>query len=235
MMKFLRRVFGSKAGAVRPTRRARPSLEALEDRNVPASLLPGGIVSGAIASPSEVQSWTFPGMAGDEVELITTSTPTQNGFNAFSDVYSPSGSRVTGFWAGNNVVLTLAEDGDYTVQVRDVIDEMVEAARPDPLRIAVAAKVERDRATGEQRREQVERAGVVEPAVQEQGHLALAPLDAVEPEAADVQQSVVHGVERISLTRFAPFATGAGWRTLSSASSWGARPTSKCSTARRRC
>src|SRR2546428_5438994 len=127
------------------------------------------------------------------------------------------------------------ENLQRAVQVRDVLDEMVEAARPDPLRIAVAAEVERDRAPGEQRREQVERAGVVEPAVQEQGHLAFAPLDAVQPEATDVQQSVVHGGERISLTRIAPFATRVGWRTLSSASSWGARLTWKCSTARRRC
>jgi len=119
MMKFLSRMFGGKAGVTRPTRKAQLALEVLEDRNVPASLLPGGIVSGAIASSSEVQSWTFSGHPGDKIELITTSTPTQSGFSAFSDVYAPSGSRITGFWAGNNVVLTLEEEGDYTVQVRD--------------------------------------------------------------------------------------------------------------------
>jgi 5-(carboxyamino)imidazole ribonucleotide mutase len=50
---------------------------------------------------------------------------------------------------------------------------------------------------------------VIEPAVQEHGQLSLSALDGVKLQAADVQQAVVHGGERISLTALAPFATRA--------------------------
>ena len=78
------------------------------------------------------------------------------------------------------------------VQVRDVLDEVIEAARSHPLRIAVPAEVERHRAARQERREQVERASVIQPAVQEHGHLALAALDAMKLQPADVQEAVVH-------------------------------------------
>jgi 5-(carboxyamino)imidazole ribonucleotide mutase len=45
--------------------------------------------------------------------------------------------------------------------------------------------------------------------VQQHGHLSLSALDRVQLQAADVQQPVVHLVERISLTGPAPFATRA--------------------------
>jgi 5-(carboxyamino)imidazole ribonucleotide mutase len=50
---------------------------------------------------------------------------------------------------------------------------------------------------------------MIEPAVQQEGHFALAALDAVELQAANVQQAVVHGPDRISLTDPPPFATRA--------------------------
>jgi 5-(carboxyamino)imidazole ribonucleotide mutase len=45
--------------------------------------------------------------------------------------------------------------------------------------------------------------------VQQHGHLSLSALDRVQLQATDVQQAVVHGAERISLTALAPFATRA--------------------------
>src|SRR5207249_8698794 len=120
------------------------------------------------------------------------------------------------------------EDLERAVQVSDVLDEVIEAARPDPLRITVPAEIHRDGPTGQQGREQVEGAGVIEPAVQQQRELALAAFDAVELQATDVEQAVVHGAEANNLTGRAPFATGARWRIPSSASSWAARPTSRC-------
>ena len=66
------------------------------------------------------------------------------------------------------------EDLERAVQVSDVLDEVIEAARPDPLRITVPAEIHRDGPTGQQGREQVEGAGVIEPAVQQQRELALA-------------------------------------------------------------
>jgi hypothetical protein len=69
---------------------------------------------------------------------------------------------------------------------------VVEAAWPYPLRIAVPAEIDRHGAAGQQRREQVEGPGVIEPAVQEHGHLALAALDTMKLQPADVQEAVVH-------------------------------------------
>ena len=78
------------------------------------------------------------------------------------------------------------------VEVRDVLHEVVEAARSHPLRIAVPAEVERHGAAGQQRREQVEGSGMIEPAVQQHGHLALAALETMKLQPADVQEAVVH-------------------------------------------
>lgn len=102
-----------------PPRRPALSVETLEGRAMPANLIPGDIVGGAVGAAGEIDAWTFTGATGDRIELITTSTPTQSGFNAYSDVYAPSGTRVAGFWANTNVVLTLAESGTFTVKVRD--------------------------------------------------------------------------------------------------------------------
>lgn len=92
--------------------------EALEGREMPASLVLGGIVSGSVAG-GDTAEWTFDGTAGSRVELITTSTATEAGFTAFADVYAPSHTRVTGFWPNGNVVLDLTETGTYTVAIRD--------------------------------------------------------------------------------------------------------------------
>lgn len=85
----------------------------------PGSLVKGGLVSGSIDARTEKDQLTFAGVAGERVELISTSTAGLSGFTAYVDVYAPSGTRVAGFWPGNNVVLDLLETGNYTVQVRD--------------------------------------------------------------------------------------------------------------------
>ena len=74
------------------------------------------------------------------------------------------------------------------VQIGDVLDEMVETAGADPLRIAVAAKVERDRPARNERREQIERMRVVEPAVQQHGRPALTALDCMQFQTSDIEE-----------------------------------------------
>ena len=99
--------------------------------------------------------------------------------------------------------------------------------RAHPLRVAVPAEVERHGAAREQRSKRVEGAGVVEPAVQEQGGLSVSALQRVEREPAHVEQAVVHGRQRNILTARPPFVTRAQWQIRSSASSWAARPISR--------
>ena len=106
----------------------------------------------------------------------------------------------------------------HRVQVRHVLDEMIEAPRAHPLRVAVPAEVERHRAAREQRSKRVEGAGVVEPAVQEQGGLSVSALQRMEREPAHVEQAVVHGRQRNILTARSPFVTRAQWQIRSSAS-----------------
>ncbi len=83
------------------------------------SLIPGGIVSGEIGTITEKDQWTFEGITGQRIELITTSTPLEAGFSAFVDLYAPSGSRVNGFFGLDNKQLRLDESGTYMVQIRD--------------------------------------------------------------------------------------------------------------------
>ena len=66
-------------------------------------------------------------MAGERVELISTSTAKQSGFTAYVDVYDPSGTRVAGFWPGNNVVLDLQETG------KNLGDDLAEGKPTMPL------------------------------------------------------------------------------------------------------
>jgi hypothetical protein len=83
------------------------------------ALVRGGIVSGTIGDAIQKDQWTFSGLKGDVIELMSTSTALDSGFAAYTDVYAPSGAHVTGFWAGGNVRLVLPESGTYVVQIRD--------------------------------------------------------------------------------------------------------------------
>src|SRR5262245_10174349 len=106
------RFFSSDRSRNAPPRRQRPAIEVLPHRELLSSgpnLSMGGIVSGSIDKAREVDSWTFSGSTGHRIELITTSTPTQSGFHAYADVFAPSGTRVAGFWPGDNVTLDLQE------------------------------------------------------------------------------------------------------------------------------
>jgi DUF971 family protein len=86
----------------------------------PAPLAKGGIASGSILTAVEKDQFTFSARPGDRYEIITTSTATMSGFNAYAEVFAPSGNRVTHFWPGTNVVLQdFRETGNYMVQVRD--------------------------------------------------------------------------------------------------------------------
>jgi len=62
----------------------------------------------------------------------------------------------------------------------------------------VPAEVERHRLAGQERRQKVERAGVIEPAVEQDARLAFSSLHAVQLQSADVEQAMVHGRDRIS-------------------------------------
>ena len=85
----------------------------------PIALVKGGIVSGSITTALEKDQLTFTGKIGDRYEIITTSTARTAGFNAYTQVFAPSGTSVAGFWAGDNVILDLKENGTYLVQIRD--------------------------------------------------------------------------------------------------------------------
>jgi len=100
---------------------AGPSLrvESLEGRELPANLIPGGIVAGSINVAVEIDAWTFAAHAGDRIELISSSTPKQAGFKVYVDLYAPSGTRVTGFWPDGNVTLSLNETGVHKAMIRD--------------------------------------------------------------------------------------------------------------------
>ena len=95
-------------------------LEGISPRSPGAiSLVKGGIARGSISTPLEKDQFTLTGRKGDRYELITTSTARTDGFSAYTQVFSPDGSLVTGFWAGNNVVIDFAVSGTYLVQIRD--------------------------------------------------------------------------------------------------------------------
>ncbi len=104
-------------------RRYQPEFRAngdgLERRDLMASLVPGGIVSGSISKAREVDSWTFKGSSGQVVELATMSTPTRSWvFIAQADLYSPSGNLIRGFWGGS-IRVNLNQTGTYTLKIRD--------------------------------------------------------------------------------------------------------------------
>src|SRR4051812_39099439 len=101
------RLFDAIHGATaRPAGRARSrrclQVDPLEVRQLPASLIMGGIVPGSIDRAAEVDLWTFSGSNGSRLEVMNTSTPTQSGFAAYTEVFAPSGTRVAGFWAGGD-------------------------------------------------------------------------------------------------------------------------------------
>ena len=84
------------------------------------ALTKGGIVSGSILTAVEKDQFTFSAKPGDRYEIITTSTARVAGFTAYTEVFAPSGSRISQFWPDTNVVLQdFREDGVYMVQVRD--------------------------------------------------------------------------------------------------------------------
>ena len=86
----------------------------------PVSLVRGGITSGSIRTALEKDQFTFSAKRGDRYEMITTSTESTAGFTAYTEVFAPSGRRITGFWPNDSVVLPdLTENGIYMVQVRD--------------------------------------------------------------------------------------------------------------------
>ena len=86
----------------------------------PVALTKGGIVSGSILTAVEKDQFTFSAKPGDRYEIITTSTAIVAGFTAYTEVFAPSGSRISQFWPDTNVVLQdFREDGVYMVQVRD--------------------------------------------------------------------------------------------------------------------
>ncbi len=94
-------------------------VESMESRQVPASLVAGGIVVDSIARPAEVDTWTHTGKKGDRIELITTSTPGQAGFLATTKVYDPGGKYLGKFGQSENKPLTLERDGTYQFKVSD--------------------------------------------------------------------------------------------------------------------
>jgi hypothetical protein len=98
----------------------RANEDGLEQRDLMASLVPGGIVSGSISKAKEVDTWTFKGSSGQTVEIMTSSTPSQGWlFSAYTDLYSPSGTLIRGFWPGSNIRVNLNQTGTYSLKVRD--------------------------------------------------------------------------------------------------------------------
>ena len=79
-------------------------------------------------------------------------------------------------------------------QIRDVIDEVIEGAGSCPVGIAVSAVVVGERPAFQQGREQVERAAVVEPAVQQEtnGAVRRPPLAHAQRKAADGNAALAH-------------------------------------------
>src|SRR4051794_33884254 len=90
-----------------PDRRRRPAVEGLEHRELPASLLTGGIVVGSIDHAGEVDRWTFAGTRGNQFELITAEPAGQPGFYLYADVIAPSGTLVATAYAGSDLALYL--------------------------------------------------------------------------------------------------------------------------------
>ena len=82
-------------------------------------LVSGGIVGSFIDGVLNAKEFTFTGKTGDMVSLSSTSTPSEAGFSALSDLYAPSGTKVTGFYAGGLHIITLAETGTFMVLVHD--------------------------------------------------------------------------------------------------------------------
>lgn len=93
--------------------------EVLELRVLLSPLIKGGIVQGTIGAAGEVDTWTFSGVAGDRLELISTSTSQVSGFSAFADVFDPSGRGISSFWSNTNTVVVLNAPGTYSVKIRD--------------------------------------------------------------------------------------------------------------------
>jgi len=97
----------------------RVAAEGLEVRTLLSPLLKGGIRSGTIESAGVVDTWTFTGVLGDRVELISTTAAGQTGFSAFAEVFDPSEERIASFWSGTNTVIDLREPGTFSVKIRD--------------------------------------------------------------------------------------------------------------------
>ena len=103
----------------RRTCSSRMAPEALEVRSLLSPLIKGGIVSGTIGSAEEVDTWTFTGVKGDRIELISTRVAGQAGFSAFAEVFNSSEKRIASFWSGTNTVIDLPEPGTFSVKIRD--------------------------------------------------------------------------------------------------------------------
>jgi hypothetical protein len=100
-------------------RRAWLGVEVLETRSLPATLPYGAIVADTISNPAASATYTFAATAGDKFALALTSTPTQDGFDAYAELFGPSGTRYEDFFALSERVHVAQETGTYTVSVHD--------------------------------------------------------------------------------------------------------------------
>ena len=78
----------------------------------------GGLISGNIGAPGEVDQIVFQGNANDRITLTLANT---SGFwpqSAYVTVFAPSGTVVTQFAANGQKQLTLSQSGTYVIQVR---------------------------------------------------------------------------------------------------------------------
>ena len=98
---------------------SRRAAEVLEVRSLLSPLIKGEIISGTIGSAGEVDTWTFTGVKGDRIELISTSAAGQAGFSAFAEVFNSSEKRIASFWSSTNTVIDLQEPGTFSVKIRD--------------------------------------------------------------------------------------------------------------------
>lgn len=96
-------------------------VESLEPRNLLAALNVGDITWGSIDSNDEVDSYTFSGGAGNVIDLVLTSTPTNGPFETYAELYAPSNNLHTYFYFSNGAQrITLPfEDGEYTLKISD--------------------------------------------------------------------------------------------------------------------
>ncbi len=85
----------------------------------PIALVPGGFVTGTTSAGIDVKQYTFHANEDDIFAVSLTGTATQAGFDAYADLWAPSGEGLDSFGVAGLRYYTAKESGTFMLQLHD--------------------------------------------------------------------------------------------------------------------